>query len=311
MPAPSTLPVWATDQQALIVTPPLAKQQQGWTTDTNTPQGQGEKPPLQYFNWYQNLVYQWIQFLSQAVGNLPTFGTMAEQNANDVTISGGNIDNTPIGLNTPDAAAFTKAVDSGDAPTLANQLANKAYVDSKLKTGMVMPYWGLASSVPQGFIAWVDGTIGSAASSATIRANADTQALYTLLWNSASDANCPVTGGRGSSAAADFEANKPIQVPRANGMAVGIAGAASTVGGVTTSARNLADKLGEETHTLTISEMPSHNHTYEEATSSAPQTGDTTECFTGNSTQTTGSTGGNEAHNNIQPTTFVTYIVAL
>jgi hypothetical protein len=53
-------------------------------------------------------------------------------------------------------------------------------------------------------------TIGSAASSATERANADCADLYAFYWNNFSDALCPVSGGRGASAASDFAANKPI-----------------------------------------------------------------------------------------------------
>jgi hypothetical protein len=61
--------------------------------------------------------------------------------------------------------------------------------------------------------AWVRSngrTIGSAASSATERANADTEDLYEFLWTNYSDSLCPVDGGRGGSAAADFAANKAI-----------------------------------------------------------------------------------------------------
>jgi len=53
-------------------------------------------------------------------------------------------------------------------------------------------------------------TIGSGASGATQRANADTQSLYVYLWTNCPDSNCPVITGRGASALADFNANKPI-----------------------------------------------------------------------------------------------------
>lgn len=53
-------------------------------------------------------------------------------------------------------------------------------------------------------------TIGSGASGATQRANADTQGLYVYLWTNCPDSNCPVSTGRGASALADFNANKPI-----------------------------------------------------------------------------------------------------
>lgn len=53
-------------------------------------------------------------------------------------------------------------------------------------------------------------TIGNALSGAGERANADTADLYAFYWDNFSDAICPVTGGRGASAASDFAAGKPI-----------------------------------------------------------------------------------------------------
>lgn len=53
-------------------------------------------------------------------------------------------------------------------------------------------------------------TIGNAASGALERANADCADLYAFYWDTFSDTLCPVTGGRGGSAASDFAAGKPI-----------------------------------------------------------------------------------------------------
>lgn len=54
--------------------------------------------------------------------------------------------------------------------------------------------------------------IGNALSSGpnSERANADCVNLYAWYWNNFSDAICPVIGGRGGSASADFAAGKPI-----------------------------------------------------------------------------------------------------
>lgn len=62
-------------------------------------------------------------------------------------------------------------------------------------------------------------TIGNAASSATERANADCADLYAFYWNNFSDTLCPVTGGRGGSAASDFAAGKPIATLDKRGLA--------------------------------------------------------------------------------------------
>lgn len=69
-----------------------------------------------------------------------------------------------------------------------------------------------------GFVRANGRTIGSASSGATERANADTSALFSFLWNA--DANLAVSGGRGANAAADFAANKTIALPDSRGRAI-------------------------------------------------------------------------------------------
>lgn len=62
-------------------------------------------------------------------------------------------------------------------------------------------------------VGWVRAnakTIGSAASGATERANGDSQNLFTFLWSTFSNTTCPVSGGRGASAVADWTSNKTI-----------------------------------------------------------------------------------------------------
>ena len=69
---------------------------------------------------------------------------------------------------------------------------------------------------------WVfldDGTIGNASSGGTTRANADTEDLFTLLWDNISDSFAAVSSGRGASAAADFAADKNIGLPKSLGRA--------------------------------------------------------------------------------------------
>src|SRR5690554_3330220 len=53
---PTDLPEWATDPGADITEPPVGKKAAGWTAL--------EKPPAQWFNWFFNLVYQWIIYLN-------------------------------------------------------------------------------------------------------------------------------------------------------------------------------------------------------------------------------------------------------
>lgn len=71
---------------------------------------------------------------------------------------------------------------------------------------------------PTGWIKENGGTIGSAASGATTRANADTEALFVLLWEQFNNTILPIQNSagvattRGASAAADFAANKRMPI---------------------------------------------------------------------------------------------------
>lgn len=104
--------------------------------------------------------------------------------------------------------------------------------------GVTKAYYG--NTLPTGYV-WANGTtIGSLASGATGRANADTLALYTVLWNSLTNAVLPIqdSGGaassRGVSAAADFAANKRLPTPNECGRAgVGT----DNMGGITAAGR--------------------------------------------------------------------------
>ena len=171
----------------------------------------------------------------------------------------------------------------------------------------------LKTSPDTGWVMMNDGTIGNAASAATTRANADTVALFTLLWNNTVDANCAVSGGRGASAAADYAANKTIALPKVLGRALAVSGTGS---GLT--ARALALAFGEENHVLTQTEMPSHVHTQQagDPLSSFAQSGsgaggraaDGTASANGPNTLSAGSGGG---HNNMQPTSFLNVMIKL
>src|SRR5262249_40877261 len=71
--------------------------------------------------------------------------------------------------------------------------------------------WLEQSGARTGWVRDNGRTIGNAVSGASERANADCQALYVYLWN-LNRADCPVTGGRGSTGLNDFNANKQIQL---------------------------------------------------------------------------------------------------
>jgi microcystin-dependent protein len=112
-------------------------------------------------------------------------------------------------------------------------------------------------------------TIGSSTSGATERANADCQSLFSFMWNNYADTICPVLGGRGVSAATDWAANKQLTLPDKRGYVPGgLDDMGNSAAGRWASAPvNLATvttgggKVGENAHTLSTGEIPSHNHT--------------------------------------------------
>jgi hypothetical protein len=126
---------------------------------------------------------------------------------------------------------------------------------SKYTTGDLVP--SFSSTAPMDTIA-IDGTtIGDGSSGATSRANADTLALFTLLWDGANNTLLPIQNSagaastRGASAAVDFAAHKRMPVPTLiDGQAI----LAAVSSGVMTAS------LGAlMAHTHTIND-PGHDH---------------------------------------------------
>jgi len=96
-------------------------------------------------------------------------------------------------------------------------------------------------------------TIGNAASGAVSRANADCLALFTLVYNSCSDAIAPVSGGRTGNPTNDFNANKTIRIPNLVGRSPIGAGGATNDG---TTNKILGTLYGAETATLLTANLP-------------------------------------------------------
>ena len=180
---------------------------------------------------------------------------------------------------------------SDSATKVPSQQSVKAYADEKMPVGTVVPYAG--SSAPTGWLI-CDGT---AYDSIT---NTEYAPLYSIIGNT-----------YGGSTGADFE------VPDLQGrVAVGVgtgtdAGAVSetfTLGGTQTS----GGTDGEYEHTLTVSEMPAHTHEFD-VVYSTNYTDKLYNMGSQNAISTTqkdtASTGGDGAHNNIQPFLGLNYII--
>ena len=111
-------------------------------------------------------------------------------------------------------AAGTAETDAVNVAQMTAAISNAT--SGGVPTGAIMPF--MSNSPPAGWIKGNGGTIGSPISGATLRANADTRALFSLLWSNFNNTDLPIqsSGGsatsRGSSADADFDAGKRMPV---------------------------------------------------------------------------------------------------
>ena len=171
----------------------------------------------------------------------------------------------------------------------------------------------ILTTAPSGWVILNDGSIGSASSSATTRANADTSSLYTLLWNTCSNAVCPVSGGRGASAAADFAANKTLTLFPMKGRIVKVPSVSANVGQTGGGETVVMTKVPDHEHTISailevgIGLTPNNwTAAYAENVS-----GTTTYDRNFNRNPSTDLVGIGNAQNVMQPTVFLNYMIKL
>jgi len=190
-------------------------------------------------------------------------------------------------------------------------------------TGSMSDYIG--STAPDGYVLASGRTIGNAASGGTERANADTSALFALLWNSMANSEASVSSGRGASAAADFAANKTIALPDLRGRSTagkdnmgGTTASRLTSGGSGITGTTLGAAGGTETHTLTAGQsgLPSHGHSISATYITGGVTGllgagGGSEGLGTPSIGSAGPTSASSAHQNTQPTYIVNKIIKL
>lgn len=124
-----------------------------------------------------------------------------------------NMNGFPL-VNMPDGADPTSPVTKSQLDAAIASISS--IVANAAPTGAVQDF--RLKTPPAGWIKENGGTIGNAASGATTRANADTEALFTAYWTQYTNAELPIftnTGAastRGASAAVDFAAGKRMSI---------------------------------------------------------------------------------------------------
>jgi len=232
---------------------------------------------------------------------------IAAELTNSVAKDGQTVMTGPLKASTGSAAApgitFGSDLDTGIYRKSANKMAvTLGGVEAPgafTPTGAMLQYLG--TTAPNGWVRGNGRTIGNASSSATERANADTEDLFTFLWDNFADAQCAVSTGRGASAAADYAANKTITLPDLRGRAFfGLddmgAASASRLGAVITADTTNGASGGSETVSLTSGELAAHTH----------DLGNHTHAVTGNTASHTHTftTASNGAHTHSTNTTI-------
>ena len=194
-----------------------------------------------------------------------------------------------------------------------------------LPAGLVFPYAG--ATAPTGYLLCYGQTLGNASSGATV-ANDNYQALFDV-----------VKTAYGNSGSEVFGNGDTVNLPDLRGRVVAgqddMGGSSANIltnqsGGL--NGDTLGATGGAETHTLTTAQLPSHTHTLNGGLTTVVQGGSSsaTALTIGNFTRndppegdgvvTTGNTsldnfsiankGSNSAHNNVQPTIILNYIIS-
>lgn len=163
--------------------------------------------------------------------------------------------------------AVVQSLGGGNYNVVLYQRASGQPLSQVVQTGLIEKFMG--TTAPAGYVEMNGGTIGSASSGSSLRANADTANLFALAWALSATVSPIFTSSgasstRGANAAADFAANKRITIPDGRGIfdRNWDDGAGIDSGRVLGSTQ--ADAFAAHNHGVTD---PGHVHTY-----SAPQT---------------------------------------
>lgn len=200
-------------------------------------------------------------------------------------------------------------LDAGDvAPSDADPTRILAAVEAlvnpaRFATGDVKA--GIWLDPGPGWVLMKDGTIGSSASGATNRADDDCEALFKLLWARCNNAFAPVTGGRGATAQADWDAGKSIKLLSSLGRVF------ANAGGDPLKAMGLG--FGASSMELEVRHLPAHDHDLPEVESGSGSDWvyDIRPSSSGIKNRKTDKTGDGDAFSLYQPTMWLNWAMKL
>lgn len=250
-----------------------------------------------------------LRLTSAVLRALQNMSDLPDVNATRTNLGIDKVDNTPDSLKPISVAQAAKNTEqdnaiAGVATAAANALA------ALLPPGSRIGFYGITA--PAGWVRCNGRTLGSAASGATERANADCQPLFLHLW--AVDGTLAVSGGRGATAAADWAANKTIALPDyRDRVAVGLGGMgnadinlipdAMVDGGENNT--TLGATVGASSHVLTVAQIPAHQHP--KGTLKMPNHGHPTNISVRNDSQVSSTTNGAPPLTNLGNNSYPAY----
>lgn len=239
-----------------------------------------------------------------------------------------NIDTVFAALASPTFTGDPKAPtpNAGDSDT---SIATTAFVQAAISAALAMAIpsctvvFTILTTPPFGWLMFDDTFVGDNLSGAA-HASINNQAVFNALFNGANDAYCPIQtssgtattrAAQGNSAATAWANHCRMAFPKTLGRALAVAGA-----GVSLSGRAMGQALGEESHPLTIAEIPTlgtflTNVDLQNESSGTGWVNNDGSSGNGGAYSlvktTANAGGGGTPHNTMQPTTFLNAMIKL